>query len=55
MCCAGLAAVHPGDLLYFPDRYWHATINLDPYTAFVSTFTQEHRLVPATAAAADEL
>jgi quercetin dioxygenase-like cupin family protein len=34
--------VHPGDLIYFPDRYWHATINIDPYTAFVSTFTQEH-------------
>ena len=39
-----LAAVNPGDLIYFPDRYWHATINLDPYTAFVSTFTQEHQL-----------
>jgi hypothetical protein len=34
--------VHPGDLLYFPDEYWHATINLDRYTAFVSTFTTEH-------------
>jgi hypothetical protein len=34
--------VNPGDLLYFPDRYWHATVNLDPYTAFVSSFTTEH-------------
>ena len=32
----------PGDLLYFPDLFWHATINIDDYTAFVSTFTQEH-------------
>jgi hypothetical protein len=31
-----------GDLIYFPDMWWHATINLDAYTAFVSTFTQEH-------------
>lgn len=40
-----LPTVNPGDLIYFPDRYWHATINLSPYTAFVSTFTQEHRLI----------
>jgi hypothetical protein len=26
-------------------QWWHATINLDPYTAFVSTFTQEHLFV----------
>lgn len=32
----------PGDLIYFPDRWWHATINLDPYTVFVSAFTTEH-------------
>jgi Cupin-like domain len=32
----------PGDVIYFPDHWWHATINLDPYTAFVSTFTTEH-------------
>jgi len=25
-----------------PDMWWHATINIDDYTAFVSTFTQEH-------------
>ena len=35
----------PGDILYFPDRWYHATINLDPYTAFVSSFTQEHLFV----------
>jgi ribosomal protein L16 Arg81 hydroxylase len=34
--------VDPGDLIYFPDMFWHATINLDPYTVFVSTFTTEH-------------
>lgn len=32
----------PGQAIYFPDRWWHATINLDPFTAFVSTFTMEH-------------
>ena len=31
-----------GDMIYFPDGYYHATINLSPYTAFVSTFTTEH-------------
>ena len=37
--------LEPGDVLYFPDMWYHATINLDPYTAFVSTFTQEHLFV----------
>jgi hypothetical protein len=37
--------LEPGDILYFPDMWYHATINLDPYTAFVSTFTQEHLFV----------
>jgi len=37
--------LNPGDLIYFPDRWWHATINLDPYTAFISTFTTEHTAV----------
>uniref|UniRef100_A0A7S3Q1M7 JmjC domain-containing protein n=1 Tax=Chaetoceros debilis TaxID=122233 RepID=A0A7S3Q1M7_9STRA len=32
----------PGEQLYFPDLWHHATINLDSYTAFVSTFTTEH-------------
>lgn len=35
----------PGDFIYFPDQWWHATINLDPYSAFVSTFTTEHNVV----------
>jgi Cupin-like domain len=34
--------LYPGDMVYFPDMWWHATINLDDYTAFISTFTQEH-------------
>lgn len=37
--------LEPGDILYFPDMWYHATINLDSYTAFVSTFTQEHLFV----------
>lgn len=35
----------PGDMIYFPDKWYHATINLDQYTVFVSTFTTEH-IVP---------
>ena len=35
----------PGDMVYFPDMWWHATINLDDYTAFISTFVQEHLYV----------
>jgi hypothetical protein len=34
--------LYPGDIVYFPDMWWHATINVDDYTAFISTFTQEH-------------
>ena len=34
--------LNPGDLVYFPDQWHHATINLSPYTVFVSTFTTEH-------------
>ena len=34
--------LNPGDLIYFPDQWHHATINLSPYTVFVSTFTTEH-------------
>ncbi|GAX14385.1 hypothetical protein FisN_11Hh157 [Fistulifera solaris] len=36
--------LHPGDLIYFPDKWHHATINLDTYTVFVSAFTTEHNL-----------
>ena len=30
----------PGDILYFPSGWYHATLNLNSCTAFVSTFTQ---------------
>jgi hypothetical protein len=36
--------LNPGDVIYFPNHWWHATINLDRYTAFVSTFTSEHNV-----------
>ena len=39
--------LEPGDLIYFPNHWWHATVNLDPYTAFISTFTTEHNAVNA--------
>ncbi|XP_075873100.1 jmjC domain-containing protein 8 [Nelusetta ayraudi] len=29
--------VHPGEVIYFPDRWWHATLNLDT-SVFMSTF-----------------
>ncbi|KAI6076746.1 JmjC domain-containing protein 8 isoform X1 [Aix galericulata] len=29
--------VRPGEILYFPDRWWHATLNLDT-SVFISTF-----------------
>ncbi len=32
----------PGEMIYFPDGWHHATINLSKYTAFISTFTTEH-------------
>eukprot|EP00939_MAST-03C_sp_MAST-3C-sp1_P005383 g5383.t1 len=31
--------LEPGDALYFPSNWYHATLNLDPYTAFVSVFS----------------
>ena len=30
--------IHPGEMIYFPDQWHHATINLDAYTCFVSSF-----------------
>jgi len=30
--------LEPGDVIYFPDRWLHATLNLDEYTAFIATF-----------------
>lgn len=35
-CVAG-----PGELLYFPKGWWHATENLDDYNVFVSTFVHD--------------
>ncbi|XP_031698307.1 jmjC domain-containing protein 8, partial [Anarrhichthys ocellatus] len=29
--------ISPGEVLYFPDRWWHATLNLDT-SVFISTF-----------------
>lgn len=34
--------INAGEMLYFPDQWHHATINLSPYTVFVSSFTTEH-------------
>ena len=28
----------PGEILYFPSQWYHATLNLDPWTVFVSAF-----------------
>jgi Cupin-like domain len=39
--------IMPNEALYFPHAWWHATINLDRYTAFVSTFTTEHLVPPS--------
>lgn len=36
--------LHPGEMIYFPNHWHHAIINLDWYTSFVSTFTTEHNL-----------
>jgi len=29
--------IHPGEAIYFPDKWWHATLNLDT-SVFISTF-----------------
>ena len=31
-------ALQPGELLFFPPGWHHGVVNLDAYTAFVSTF-----------------
>lgn len=36
--------VHPGEMIYFPDMWHHATLNLDTYNVFVSTFTTETQI-----------
>ena len=33
-----LGVISPGEVLYFPDRWMHATLNLDDYNVFVSVF-----------------
>mmetsp|Transcript_27449 Transcript_27449/g.35987 ORF Transcript_27449/g.35987 Transcript_27449/m.35987 type:complete len:278 (-) Transcript_27449:317-1150(-) len=33
--------LYPGEALYFPSEWIHATLNLDEYTVFISTFTLE--------------
>ena len=34
--------INRGEMIYFPDQWHHATINLAKYTVFVSSFTTEH-------------
>eukprot|EP00611_Tribonema_gayanum_P022364 TRINITY_DN4471_c0_g1_i4.p1 TRINITY_DN4471_c0_g1~~TRINITY_DN4471_c0_g1_i4.p1 ORF type:complete len:130 (+),score=41.20 TRINITY_DN4471_c0_g1_i4:480-869(+) len=31
--------IAPGEVLYFPSAWYHAIVNVAPYTAFVSSFT----------------
>lgn len=38
----------PGEMLYFPDKWQHATLNLDPYNLFVSVFLDLQLLQRAT-------
>jgi hypothetical protein len=47
----------PGDVIYVPPSWFHATLNLEPWTAFVTTFTREpfHRGPAASAARVREL
>jgi len=33
--------VNRGEMIYFPNHWYHATINLEKYTVFVSSFTTE--------------
>eukprot|EP00472_Partenskyella_glossopodia_P002916 CAMPEP_0197523392 /NCGR_PEP_ID=MMETSP1318-20131121/8332_1 /TAXON_ID=552666 /ORGANISM="Partenskyella glossopodia, Strain RCC365" /LENGTH=265 /DNA_ID=CAMNT_0043076069 /DNA_START=128 /DNA_END=925 /DNA_ORIENTATION=+ len=34
--------ISPGEVLYFPYGWYHATLNIGAETVFISTFTQEH-------------
>lgn len=34
-------SVYPGEMIYFPNNWHHATLNLDKYNSFVSAFTTE--------------
>ena len=40
----------PGELLFFPKDWWHATLNLDAHTVFVSTFADDTQEEGASAA-----
>lgn len=33
--------IQPGEALYFPNEWYHATLNLDDFNAFISTFADE--------------
>ncbi len=33
--------IHAGQAIYFPDAFWHATLNLADYNVFASVFTHE--------------
>mmetsp|Transcript_32898 Transcript_32898/g.64527 ORF Transcript_32898/g.64527 Transcript_32898/m.64527 type:complete len:265 (+) Transcript_32898:74-868(+) len=35
--------IQPGEILYFPDQWYHGTLNIGP-TVFVSTFTDERNI-----------
>ena len=34
--------VHENEVIYVPPDWWHATLNLRDYNAFISSFTLEH-------------
>ena len=37
----------PGEVLYFPPNWWHATLNEDAHTVFVSSFASDQARGPA--------
>jgi len=45
----------PGDAVYFPHHWYHTTVNLDPYTVFVTTFSHVHKDRNNTTVTAPEL
>ena len=46
---AGVTActVRPGEAIYIPFNWWHATLNLDAYNVFTSAFVLESPLSSA--------
>lgn len=38
--------LEPSQVLYIPPMWWHATLNLENWTAFISTFTLESYSMP---------